>query len=265
VIAPAANAADVYAAYSTGRLYDVRGHRVFAELVKAPNPGANAGIALQINGNDFAHVAVRDGNLLVATANVGGVYMQFAAIPYDAVAHRFIALEERTGQLSFEASPDGVTFTPFIDGPDPIDLSGNPGFAARRSSTGWDLRGDAITVAVPMPPTANMLGSLALELDSSNSIELQVTALQVRASIQVMGSTMVTPMARATDEIYVRSSESSGTVYFDVSTDRVTWQNRFSFAAPFAFDDLIVSLQGGIPGTTMRPPDSLQYDDLDTP
>jgi beta-xylosidase len=44
-------------------------------------------------------------------------------IPYDATAHRFWAVRELDGRISYETSPDGNTFTPFADAQTPIDVS----------------------------------------------------------------------------------------------------------------------------------------------
>ena len=230
----------------------MRGNRTFAEIAQVPGPGALVGIALQYDLNNYLYIYVQDG-MLTASKDVMDTFTLIGNPQvWSATADRFIAIEEQSGQLLFESSPDGITFTTFAQGAEPFDVSllrtqlyagtsnpvtapgvariasfnrptahaggcpistlvdtfsdgaqghdwlnsyaagcctmtetagavhiattGTAGFAARMSSAGYDLRGDHLTVELPMGPTANMLGSLRIDLDPNNSIELQVRA-----------------------------------------------------------------------------------------
>jgi hypothetical protein len=336
-----ANRANTYCAYSTGRLYDLRGHRMFAEIAQVPNTGAELGLAAQYNVTQYLHISEQDGTV-TASQSVANVFTIVRQIPYDALAHRFLGLEEQGGQLLFETSPDGVTFTPFAQVDDPFDVSlvrpqlyagtftavanpgvarfasfnapvpheggcpistlvdtfddgvqghewegsyaapcctiteaggmlhiatdGTPGFAARMSSAGYDLREGHLTVAMPAGPTGNVLASLRVDLDSNNSIELQARATTLDGTTLVGGTTTsLGGMPRLASQSYLQLRESAGTLYYEVSTDRVNWMAIHMVADPFALDDVRVVLQGGISGTTTFAAASVDYANLDTP
>jgi hypothetical protein len=121
VLTLAPNAA-AYVGYSATYFYDLRNNRTFAELVQAPGPGAVAGLSADYTQLQYLHINVRDG-VVTASQDIAGTFSVVATIPYDAAMHRFLGFEERDGQLYFETSADGVTFTPFTQEADPFDLS----------------------------------------------------------------------------------------------------------------------------------------------
>jgi hypothetical protein len=122
VLTLAPNTTNTFVSYVTNYLYDLRNHRMYAELDQAPNTGAAAGLEAEYDPQQYLHVDVLNG-FVVASWSIAGTFSMLKQIPYAAGTHRFLALEERDGQLSFETSPDGVTFTTFYQDADPFDLS----------------------------------------------------------------------------------------------------------------------------------------------
>jgi len=116
------NAANSYVGLVSSMYYDLRGHRVFAGLVHPGNPKTTGGLGVGIDKATLAHVVVENG-VLIAVREINADYQQVATEPYDPIADRYLALEERAGRLYWETSPDAVTFTSFYDEPAPFDLS----------------------------------------------------------------------------------------------------------------------------------------------
>jgi hypothetical protein len=335
----APNSASTYVAYGTLRYYDLRGHRVFAELGTIPNTGSLMGLAAQIGLISWLHIDIKDG-LVVASVNVEGTYVQ-KTIPYSTTM-KFLAIEELGGRILFETSPDGVTFTPFHQVADPFDVSlvriqlfagtdnaipapgvarfasfngtassesacptsalfdtfgdgnlghlwensfagaccsatelngrahialnGAPGYAGVRSAAGYDLREGKVAVALVGPSGSNAVASLVVMIDSKNSIELdaKINTFTARTTINNVGMNLMTT-GRVAGQNYLQLREAGGMLAFEVSSDRIAWQTILTVPTPLPVDDVLVSLEAGIPSTLTVPSDEVGFDDLDTP
>jgi hypothetical protein len=127
VVTLAANApGSHYAGYTYASNSDGRGQRVQVELLQVPNASshANAFFKLQ-NGANFANQAgflVQSNVLVMDTADAAGLLLAHKTLAYSAVAHRFLALAEADGEITFSTSPDGAVWTVRQQTPAPFPL-----------------------------------------------------------------------------------------------------------------------------------------------
>jgi hypothetical protein len=101
--------------------YDLTGSSIFAKVT--PAIGATRETYLQLldvgaSARQYAmYVSGDTGNNLQCRKTVGGVHTVAASIPYDPVNHAWWRIRENTGapngNILFEHSPDGTTWTPF--------------------------------------------------------------------------------------------------------------------------------------------------------
>lgn len=63
----------------------------------------------------------------------------------------------------------------------------------------------------------------------------------------------------ATNHKWIRIREASGTIYFDTSTDGITWSNFTSLTNPFSLGNLSVKINGG---TFLAAPGTIIFDEL---
>jgi hypothetical protein len=123
VLTLAANSASTYVGYKSSVAMDLREQRIIAAV--ANPPALSAQMSLRVE-SDLANDAIAmgmEGNMLHARKTVAGVFTMLDAIPFDPVMHRYFALSEHAGTMTWEWSQDGVTFTPLYSEPDPIDVS----------------------------------------------------------------------------------------------------------------------------------------------
>ena len=112
-----------YAGYKSLFGYDLRGGRVMTEVVALPSgPESNSGLTVEYEVDTLVNIGVQN-NLLHARQIIGGTFTSLATVPYDPVNHRYWAFAESNGLLNFEASADGINFTPFHSITPPFDLS----------------------------------------------------------------------------------------------------------------------------------------------
>jgi hypothetical protein len=123
VITLAANSPSAYAGYGSYRMYDLRESRISAQISQLPALGASIGVAVELVPKTYVHVSVKN-NMIIGAYSVNGTFMQVAPIPaFNFAATPYIAISETAGVVSFETSPDGVTWSAFATTPDPFDLS----------------------------------------------------------------------------------------------------------------------------------------------
>ncbi len=113
------------AAYVSDSSYDLRGARLWVEVLEVPDPATTqeAQLILRTDVDDRVVMKVEAGTLHMYHRDEG-VQGGLLSIPYQAADHRFWALREDNGVLHFETSTDGATWQPrhSIDQP-PVDLS----------------------------------------------------------------------------------------------------------------------------------------------
>jgi hypothetical protein len=52
-----------------------------------------------------------------------GTFTSLGAVPYNPTAHKVLLIREDAGTMTYETSPDGVTYTVIAQAPTPFDLS----------------------------------------------------------------------------------------------------------------------------------------------
>jgi hypothetical protein len=117
----APNSASTYAGLKSTRFYDMRGQRFIVEVVQIGAAGSHAGIQIEYRNDRYVSLTVKNGNLRAGYSD--GTFMVVDMIPYVAAAHRYWAISEDAGNLYFETSQDGISFTSFATLPAPFDVS----------------------------------------------------------------------------------------------------------------------------------------------
>lgn len=324
-----------YGGYDSTWSYDLRGGRVYVEVIQVTSVTTNAQTDLQViapNG-DALELSEENGQLY-ASGWVGTTQTTINAIAYDAGQDKWWQFREAGGMVYFETSPDGVTFTPFAMTPTPpyiasvdIAIEGgtfqtetNAGAArfdnfnggtasgtwcgastlrddfssgtidnrwggsyagggcsysegggvvsfplvatgaqdcALVSSTGFDLRGDAVfTELATAPSTAgSTYAYLRASAATGDNVELTTIGTQLVAA-QNVGGTFTSlanrAYAPATDKFF-RIAESGGNLSWDTSPDGMTWTNLLVHASPIAVDAVNLAIGAGTNNAVASP------------
>jgi hypothetical protein len=146
-----------------------------------------------------------------------------------------------------------------------VTHDGTVGIASLRSSAGFDLRADAVTVRIsrePARPGTSL--NLSLRFDDSNLLDLSVTPVMTFARRVVDGVSDTMSAPRDANERYLRIRETGGMYVMDVSKDRTTWRTLRSEAAPFPLDDLMLAIRAGIDTAGAAGPVA-SFDDVNAP
>ena len=111
-----------YPALVSTNKYDLTGSHFFAQMMNVPT-GATRETFIQLlaNGNSANQYAIyvtgNTGNNFQCRKTVGGSHTVVNSIPYDPITHAWWRIRENTGGLNgniiFEHSPDGATWTVF--------------------------------------------------------------------------------------------------------------------------------------------------------
>lgn len=125
------------------------------------------------------------------------------------------------------------------------------------SANPYNLTGSSIYALITPPVVGNgsKVTSMALDpvqtVDSGNHILVDFDGTNMQAWIKVSG----TPTSIASHAVaggtptWARVRESAGTIYWDYSSDGITWTNFASHADPFTITSLYVILQSNYTGT----------------
>lgn len=131
-------------------------------------------------------------------------------------------------------------------------LAGN--YVAIDSVATYDLTGSSAFVQVVDPGNVAESGlssweayPLVLAKDASNALTWLIGYSTIFAIKKVAGvaTNLVTAAWDASVYKWVRTRESSGTVYFDYSTDGITWTNFTSLANPFTITAVTAEISVG--------------------
>lgn len=103
--------------------YDLSADSVFAVMTTAPNTGAQTFSYLRAStpGGDNVEVT-QIANTLTCAQNVGNTFTSLAAVPYDPINHKFFRLAGSGGNLLWQTSPDGTTWTTQLAKAPPIPI-----------------------------------------------------------------------------------------------------------------------------------------------
>jgi hypothetical protein len=123
VLTLASNSSSTFVGYKSSVAMDIREQRIVAAISGFPAVNANMGLRVESNFAQDAVVIGTEGNTLYARKTVGGAFSVLNTIPFDTAMHRFWALSEHAGTLTWEWSQDGTSFNTLYSAPDPIDLS----------------------------------------------------------------------------------------------------------------------------------------------
>ncbi|MBL9013389.1 MAG: hypothetical protein JNL83_04385 [Myxococcales bacterium] len=100
---------------------DYRSRRAFVEIPTMVNTSGCAQVAIVIQDDDVVRYAelAQSCNLVEAMTWAGTTQTVHGSAPYDAALHRWWQLRSEAGTLSFELSPDGVSWTTLAAIPTP--------------------------------------------------------------------------------------------------------------------------------------------------
>jgi hypothetical protein len=147
-----------------------------------------------------------------------------------------------------------------------LTSNGSNGYAARRSAAGYSLVEDAVTWALPTgpQPSSNVYADLGIEAAGNNLIALQIKDTQLNCWIRknALPSDDLNG-TRNPGENFFRIRHTGGQIFFEASTDRITWRLLRQAAEPFPVDEVSVKLELGSPTNTN--PSSASFDDLGIP
>jgi hypothetical protein len=103
--------------------YDLRGQRVFVTGAVVPRVGTRTDMYLAVGSqNDTFGINVTSGSTQ-AYRLIGNSYTQLASVTYDAAQHKVWQIRESGGQVFYEVSADGMTFTALYSGAPPFNVS----------------------------------------------------------------------------------------------------------------------------------------------
>jgi hypothetical protein len=111
----AGTAGSHFAGYVHATNTDGRGQHTHIELAVAPNSSSFANAFFKVqnadNFNNEATFILENGTLYMDTYDVNNTRLSRRSLTFNASNHRFWALEESNGKVSFLTSPDGSTWT----------------------------------------------------------------------------------------------------------------------------------------------------------
>lgn len=114
---------DSYCGYGSSQSYDLRGGTVRARLVTgtAADSRAHTLFELRDDRTGLRHQLIQQESELIA--RVPGE-PDLAVLPYDPAAHRYLRYADRDdGDMAWQTSPDGVTWTTLYEGPAAVDVA----------------------------------------------------------------------------------------------------------------------------------------------
>jgi hypothetical protein len=118
VLTPAASNPGQFVGLISSRWFDMRGRRFVVEVSEYAANGASSGIQIESQGNNYFslnHITQFQAALSNPT------YMFLGNVPDT--GQRFMAISETGGNVFYELSSDGMTFTPFAMVASPFDLT----------------------------------------------------------------------------------------------------------------------------------------------
>jgi Concanavalin A-like lectin/glucanases superfamily len=137
-----------YPGVQTLSSYNLTGKRFFVRLVDAGNQALTSYspifyTTITNTQNNKLFVSV-DANVLYAIKIINGTQTTIASTAYSATTHKWLAISENSGTISFETSPDGISFTAFATLANPFQIT-NMQFACQVGSYNPEASGTSST------------------------------------------------------------------------------------------------------------------------
>ena len=115
-----------YGGYDSTWSYDLRGSRMYVEVLETTSAATHAETDIQVIGHSghSLEMGVEAGQLYAATYD-GAILTTITSVPYDGAQQLWWQLREDSGTVYYEYSADGVTFTQLATTPTPswIDVA----------------------------------------------------------------------------------------------------------------------------------------------
>jgi hypothetical protein len=147
----------------------------------------------------------------------------------------------------------------------------SPAYSSLTSVHGFDLTGDRFVVKVP-DPGDRTIASLEVYISAQNRAGTDRVFFNLvglfMGFYQTVGGSQTFLNAVAYDpmvDVYFRIREAAGTIYWDTSTDGVSWTNKHSVAAPIQVLDLHLQLMVGEYGSEPAGATTVAFDDVGIP
>jgi hypothetical protein len=114
-----------FGGYYTNPIYDLRDHCITVTYVTAiaAQPMSEMDFSIQDAGSTVATGFSLHNGVMDPYQNVGGTFTSLGGVPYDQAVHRVMRYREDAGTMTWESSPDGVTFHVMASAPTPFDVS----------------------------------------------------------------------------------------------------------------------------------------------
>jgi len=111
-----------YGGYDSVAPVDLREHCMFVTFIDEPTNEALVEMTFQVRVAAGAVGFVYHQGMLEAFVNPG-TFMSLGAAPYDAGQDQVLRIREDNGTMTWETSPDGMTFNVFTSRATPLDVS----------------------------------------------------------------------------------------------------------------------------------------------
>lgn len=108
--------------YNSVCAYDLRGQRVWVTIATTPRAGTMTDMYLGV-GTPSKALGVNITQGSVDAYTLIGNYTALASVPYNASQHKIFQIREAGGQVFWEVSADGTTFTTLHSGAPPFAVS----------------------------------------------------------------------------------------------------------------------------------------------
>jgi hypothetical protein len=123
LVIPLPSAKSGTAGYFSACMYDLQSQRVFVTATEVPSVGTRTDMYLAVGSQNNAFgVNVTSGSIQ-AYKIMGANYTALASVTYSATQHKVWQIRESGGQVYYEVSADGTTFTTLFSGAPPFSVS----------------------------------------------------------------------------------------------------------------------------------------------
>ena len=132
--------AGAYAEVRSRTAYDITGHQVSVEVTRISNTASTLQAVLYATaptGENELDIVAEQGFIDADVRELNTFKQLNTSVPYDPAYHRFWSIRERGGTITFETSPDRITWVPMVSYMPPFPVTSlNVGFYTY-TDTAW--------------------------------------------------------------------------------------------------------------------------------
>jgi hypothetical protein len=112
-----------YGGYDSASLFDLRDHCMRVSYITEPTNEANVEMDFLVRNASMYSIGFVYHSGVIDPFYNNGTFTSFGAVTFDPVADKVLRISESNGNMTWETSPDGTTFTTLTTQPTPIDVS----------------------------------------------------------------------------------------------------------------------------------------------